>query len=84
MRPALFIVLAVVGFLGPAWLFVLGAVAYALWRPAYELIALGFVFDAFFGNTHALSGYFYTILFGVLVIAAEFLKPYVSYYDRSV
>ncbi|MCA9364149.1 hypothetical protein KC727_02930 [Candidatus Kaiserbacteria bacterium] len=53
-------------------------VAYALWKPAYELIILGFCIDAFFGTSTFVHQYL--LLTAAIVLVAELLKPQLRFY----
>lgn len=75
-----FIGVALSGFLLPLPLFVLVAVAYALWRPGYELIILGICIDAQFGLGDSLLAYRYTLILGAVVLALNVLKPHLTFY----
>lgn len=78
MRLGIFLLVVLAGFLTPFWFFVLCAIAYALWKPAYELIFLGVIIDAHFGIG---TQYFYTLVCSLLVLVLEMTKPLLSFYE---
>lgn len=79
----MFFGVVVASFLMPIWIFFAIAFLYAFWRSAYELIALGFVVDVVFSPLSSVLDFEYTLLMGTLVFVAEFIKPYITYYDRT-
>jgi hypothetical protein len=81
MRITVFAAVVCSALFAPAWVFALCAVAYAFWRPAYELIVLGALVDLGFSPLSSVFDFKYTLLLGALVLMVEFLKPYVSYYE---
>lgn len=58
----------------------LAAIVYAFRYTAYELIILGFLLDALFGFSGAAFGY--TLMAAVIFFAAEFLKPFLAFYEK--
>lgn len=81
MRVFLFIVLACTALLSPLWFFLICALCYALWKPAYELIFLAVLIDAQFGLYSAGFPYLYTVLTGGLVLILEYVKPNLTFYE---
>lgn len=72
--------IGVLSVLLPWWLVlpVWGAYAYAL--PAYELIVIGLLLDAYHGTGS--EGWYYTVAALVITAGLELLKPHLSFYEE--
>ena len=82
IRIALYIGLIVVFTTGPLPIAVVCALAYAFRYTAYELLALAFVLDGFYGVQFAFSIPFYTLGALVALVIVEWLKPLISVYNQ--
>jgi hypothetical protein len=80
MRAGVFIVVALVGLFMPIWFCILASLCYAFWWTGYELIVLGVLIDAQFGLGTSIFAYTYTLMLGAVVLSAESIKPYLSFY----
>lgn len=72
----------VVGFTGPVWLFLVGAAAYGFWFSGYELVILGMLVDAFFGDPENILP-LYTGLAVLWLILVELVKPQLLLYNQE-
>ncbi len=82
LRIILFLGLIVAATTGPLWITSVLALVYAFRYIAYELLAVAFVLDGFYGVQFAISIPFYTfcVLLGLVII--EYLKPLISVYNQ--
>lgn len=80
MRVLIFLVLIYLALFSSWYWWLPLAIFYSLWRPAYELIALGLLIDVQFGMGTASFPFIYTVVMTALVLGVELLKPYLSYY----
>lgn len=81
MQSIAFIGVVLIGFLLPFWVSVIAALAYALWKPGYELILLGALIDALFSAALVDLPFVYTLTFAGIVLAANMLKPHLTIYN---
>lgn len=82
VRIMLFITLTLLVQTGWWWLFVPIGIGYAFRYTAYELIALGFMVDWYFGGVSVVP--LYGLLSLMLVIVMEWLKPALMVYTEPV
>lgn len=64
----------------PFWYFVPLACVYAFVFSPYELLILGVLIDAEFGDPSLGMSYRYTLAITCIVLASFFLKPYIRFY----
>lgn len=83
MRGLLFIVLLIVGFVGPWWLLFLCAGLYAFRYAAYELLLLGFLLDMSYGAGSEAYPVYYTLGAAALIALAAFIKPRLTFYNHA-
>lgn len=81
LRIIAFILLTLLGYSTPVWVFVPAVGLYiAIWR-GYELLILSAFIDAQFGQGGLLFGYVYTLSVGLILLVAELLKPRLRLYN---
>lgn len=80
MRLIYFILLMIASVTLPWWLVLPLWILYAFAVGAYELIALGFLLDAYFGYS-ALFNVFYLSAAVVLCMGVELLRSRLTFYD---
>ncbi len=81
MRVLSFIILCIIGFLGPIQVFLFGVLLYVFIWSSYELLIITLCIDVLFGTTS--TSFVYTISTGILLIASELLRPYLSWYTSQ-
>lgn len=64
----------------PLWVFVLTALLHAFVFSPYELLLIGVLIDAGFGNPGG-GSYWYTAAAAGVCITAAYLRPYLSFYS---
>jgi len=81
LRIITLVVLILLGYFTPIWLFAIGSAFYALyWKSGAEPLIIAVLIDVQFGSTAFPWGYLYTLSVGVLVIATFFIRPYMRTY----
>jgi len=81
LRVISFLVLLILGFSGPWFLFVGGILLYCVAFSGIEVIVLAASVDAYFGfNTQ--SFYYYTIYTALLLITVQYARPFLKIYDN--
>lgn len=81
MRIIFFIGISIIGFLTPFWFFVGAVCVYSLIWRGYEMFVLGALIDAQFGFVTASMPYLYTLSVCVILVCAELIKPYLTFYE---
>ena len=81
LRILLLISLMLLGFGGPAWLFVVGVLLYVCTYVGVEVIFLAASIDAYFGYQQE-TLYVYTIATALLVFVVQWAKPRLSVYNQ--
>lgn len=77
MRIFCFVLLTLIAYFAPFWLFLLAAFVYAMaFQSAYELFLPAVLIDAQFGWNGVLWGLLYTLAVSGSLLVATVLKPY--------
>jgi predicted membrane protein len=82
MRLISFITLCVLSLFTPFPLFLFASFLYMFVWTGYELLTIAVFIDAFFGITP--TAYLYTLTMSALIIGAELLRPYLSWYTTRI
>ncbi len=82
MRIIFFIGVFLTGICVPFVLFLIPLIAYLCIWSGFELLIIGVIIDSIFGTGK--FPYMYTATIGVLLIAATFARPYMSWYDTDI
>ncbi len=77
-----FTFLAVIAFLTPFPVFLFGALLYMFIWTGYELLFIAVCIDILFGTTN--TSFLYTLTTGALLLTAEVLRPYLSWYTSRI
>lgn len=81
VRIILLCILTLTACMGPAWLFVVGAVGYAFAWNGLELLLLTVIIDGYFGGMSELP--LYTLGIAGCLLLARLLRPYLSIYNQQ-
>lgn len=78
MRTAVFCMLSILALYTPIPLFLFCAFLYMSVWSGYELLVIGVCIDCVFGPSA--SSFLYTFSIGAILLCAEFVRPYLSWY----
>lgn len=80
IRISSFLILSILAVFGAPWIVLPLALIYAFTWRAYELLFLAACIDAYFGGAAAIPYYTTTTL--LFIVVAEWVKPYLSIYNK--
>jgi hypothetical protein len=82
MRIFAFILLALIAITIPFHWFIFSVFVYLIFWTGYEVLVIGIMIDSMFGIGN--FAYLYTVCIGMGVVAAELIRPYISWYDTDI
>lgn len=77
----MFILLIIIGFAGPSWLYILGAVFYIFFYLGLEILIVSAAIDAYFGYASG-EWFMYTIATAIGLLIMQWVKPHLSVYNQ--